>query len=494
MKIGNRLINIFNAAFSRGNPQDPVIASWFGAGAASSGEMVTAESAMTISAVYACVRYISQSLGSLPFPVYQRDKDGGKSRALNHYLYPVLNRKPNGKQTPMAFREMMTAHCLLRGNAYALIIGNGAPVTELIPLHPDRVEIIYQNGKRFYRYQPVNGAIVVYGQDAILHLMGLTLDGETGITPISYMAETFGTAMAAEKFAGRFFKNDATSGVYLKMPGRFKDKMARDNFKESFNAARTGGNQHKTIVLEDGLEMNNLGLTNKDSQFLESRQFGKSDIASIFGVPPHKIGDLTRGTFSNIEHQAIEAVVDCIRPWAVRWEQTVNLNLITESNYRSGIFAEILLDGLLRGDMASRYAAYSIGRQNGFLSANDVRALENMNPVEGGDIYLIPLNMVPANKAGADKSKQIIKAAAARAAHKEITAIAKERKKKFGEEFAKWADDFYAKHALYLAEAFACSPEVFDSVIAIWKTQSADGDIEAAARVAEIIALMEGKW
>ena len=300
---------------------------------------------------------------------------------------------------------MLQAHLSLRGNAYARIVSaNGAPVSALIPLHPDRVRPLPRpvNGRLAYEHWPLDGGREILLQEEILHLRGLSLagDGVLGLSPIDSLREAVGLALAAETYGARFYRNDARPGIVVKHPGRLSPEAAT-RLKASWNSQFAGAaNAHRTAVLEEGMDVVPIGMTAEQAQFLETRKFQRGEIASIFGVPPHKIGDLERATFSNIEHQAIEVVTDTIRPWAVAWEQALTRDLFTAEMRRTHMVA-FNLDGLLRGDIESRYRAYATGRQWGWLSANDVREREDMNRIEGGDLYLAPVNMTPAEKLAA---------------------------------------------------------------------------------------------
>jgi len=376
----------------------------FSGGASSSGMLVTAETAMRATAVHACVQYLARSIAAMPLILYRLLPDGGKRRDSDHPLARILHDQPNGWQTAFEFRATMQAHLALRGNAYARIIAsNGSPIEALVPLHPDRVRPLAHRirGRLAYEYFVPSGVREILLQEDVLHLRGLSLaeDGVLGLSPLDCMREAVGLALAAESYGARFYKNDARPGIVLKHPGRLSPEAAT-RLKESWNSRFEGvHNAHKTAVIEENMEVITIGMTAEQAQFLDTRKFQRNEIAAIFGVPPHKIGDLERATFSNIEHQAIEVVTDTIRPWAVAWEQALSRDLFTAEMRRTHKVA-FNLDGLLRGDIESRYRAYATGRQWGWLSANDVREREDMNRIEGGDIYMAPVNMTPAEKLG----------------------------------------------------------------------------------------------
>lgn len=386
------------------HPRDPVIAAWWGAGANSvSGQSVTPETAMRVAAVFSCIRVISESLAQLPLVLYRQLADG-KERAKDHPLYRILHTKPNRWQTPYEFKRMLSGHAALRGNGYAAIQStNGTAVAELVPLHPDRVRPFWYNDLPAYEYTPLNGPTRYIMHGEMFHLRGYSDDGLLGVNPISLHREAVGLALATEDHGARLFSNGVRPSGVLKMAGHLKDEETRKRFKQSFREAYAGSAKSgETLLLEDGLDWTQVGMTSEDAQFLETRQFQKSEIASIFRVPPHMIGDLTRSTNNNIEHQSLEFLTHTLGPWITCFEQAVTRDLIPESE-QEDLLAEFLADAMLRGDIKTRYAAYAAGRQWGFLSANDIRRKENMNPIEDGDEYLTPVNMLPAGeKPGAE--------------------------------------------------------------------------------------------
>jgi HK97 family phage portal protein len=369
------------------------------------GMSVTPESAMKLSAVFACVRVRSETLATCPLIIYKRLPNGGKVRAPEHPLYHVLHNSPNQWQTSVEYIEMTQAHLDLRGNAFSRILpGPRGAIDQLIPIHPDLVDVYrLENGRLKYRVRSrFTAEVDWYAQEDIFHLRGLSSDGLVGLSPIAVQRETMGSALGMQDYAARFFANDATSSTWLKHPGRFKDDAARDKFRENWQKSQTGSNRHKTAVLEDGMELKALGLSNKDSQFLEAYLASREEVCSIFRVPPHKIAILQRATNNNIEHQGIEFVTDCVQPMATRWERRINSDLIEPTSGAfdgAEYFAEFSVGGLLRGDLKSRYDAYAIGRNWGWICPNDVCNFEGMNPIpeeKGGNEYLRPLNMVPA--------------------------------------------------------------------------------------------------
>lgn len=362
----------------------------------SSGISVTPESAMRTAAVYACIKVLSEDVGKLPLPLYRRTRKNGRDgreRATDHPLYGLMNRRPNHLHTPITFRECVTASAAMRGNGISIISRIGSKVAAVTPVHPDRCRIKLNNsGDRIYTIRFDSGTEKDFPQSDILHVMGLTFNGFEGISPITYARETIGLSQATQKHGARTFSNGARMGGILSYPGRFKDPATGGRVADEFDSRTNGENAHKTIVLEEGMKWEKVTMTADDAQYLETRQFEIPEIARFWRMPLHKIGDLTRATFSNIEHQSIEYVVDTLSPWLIRWEQSLNASLLTEKEQNEYYF-EFLVDGLLRGDIKSRYEAYSRGILAGFLTRNEVRARENLEWIEGLDEPLTPTNM-----------------------------------------------------------------------------------------------------
>ncbi len=359
-----------------------------------SGMRVSPDAAMRLAAVYACVRILSETMASLPLVVYRPRKDGGKDRITDHWLYRVLGKRPNRFQNPFEWREMLQGHLALRGNAFCQIVANGrGEVTELIPIHPDRVRIeLLKDGEYRYRVRNQAGDEMVFPRGEIWHLRGLSSDGILGLSPIELSRESLGMALAAQDYGARFFSNDAKpTGGWIEFPGSFKDPEAKRVFRESYQAAQSGSNRGKVLVLENGMKFHEVGVTNKDAQFLELRKFQITDIARLFRVPPHMIADLDRVTFSNIEQQSLEFVMHTMTPWAERWEASIEADLMLDGDE---LEVEFDFANLMRGDAASRSAYYQSGIQNGWLTRNEVRIAENLNPIAGLDQPLRPLNMV----------------------------------------------------------------------------------------------------
>jgi HK97 family phage portal protein len=379
-------------------------------GGSSSGKTVNERSAMQMTAVYACVRVLSEAIAGLPLHLYRYGKDGNKEKALDHTLYRLLHDEPNPEMTSFIFRETMMTHLLLWGNAYAQIIRNGkGEVIALYPLMPNRMRVDRDaSGNLYYEYMrnsddaaTMKGSTVVLKATDILHIPGLGFDGLVGYSPIAMAKNAIGMSLAAEEYGAKFFANGAQPGGVLEHPGIIKDPA---RVRESWNSVYQGsGNSHRIAVLEEGMQYKPISISPNEAQFLETRKFQITEIARIFRVPPHMVGDLEKSSFSNIEQQSLEFVKYTLDPWVIRWEQNLSKSLFTEEE-KKDYFFKFNVDGLLRGDYVSRMNGYAVGIQNGFMSPNDVRSLENMDLIpdeEGGNIYVLNGNVVKLKEAGA---------------------------------------------------------------------------------------------
>ena len=379
-------------------------------GTTPSGKTVTERSAMQMTAVYSCVRILSEAVAGLPLHLYQYTDNGGKAMALGHPLYRLLHDEPNQEMSSFVFRETLMTHLLLWGNAYAQIIRNGkGEVVALYPLMPNRMEVNRdKNGKLYYLYSTqsddaptMKGPTVYLDPSEVLHIPGLGFDGLVGYSPIAMAKNAIGMAIACEEYGAKFFANGAAPGGVLEHPGTIKDpQRVRESWQSTFGGS---GNANKIAVLEEGMKYTPIGISPEQAQFLETRKFQINEIARIFRVPPHMVGDLEKSSFSNIEQQSLEFVKYTLDPWVIRWEQSIQRSLLSKDE-KSMYFVKFNLEGLLRGDYQSRMNGYAIGRQNGWMSANDIRELENLDRIpekDGGDLYLINGNMLPLQNAGA---------------------------------------------------------------------------------------------
>lgn len=379
-----------------------------------SGRTVSPGESLQLVTVFACVRVLAETLATLPLVVYRRQEPRGRIRDTSHVLYRTLHDRPNPEMTSVELRETLMGHVALRGNAYSQVVPLANGDVELWPLRPDRMRVVRrENGQIGYVYTLPSGEDRALTRREVFHVKGISPDGMVGYSPVTLAREAIGLGLALEEHGARIFGNGAEPGGVLQTDQLLSDE-AYDRLKTSWEAAHKGlENSHRVAILEEGVKWQQVSLSGRDSQWLEQRKYQRSEIAALFRVPPHMIQDLERTTFSNIEHQSIDFVVHTVRPWAVRWEQAIERDLLTEPSH----FVRFTVDGLLRGDIQSRYAAYSVGRQNGWLSANDVRELEDLNPLppEVGDIYWAPLNMVPADQLGQDGTTDATGARAFRA-------------------------------------------------------------------------------
>lgn len=378
-------------------------------GRTTSGKMVNERTALQTTAVYACVRILSETIASLPLHVY-RYTEGGKAKDTEHVLYTLLHDEPNPDMTSFVFRETLMSHLLIWGNAYSQILRDrSGQVIGLYPLLPDQMSVHRsEKGKLYYvynRYEEDNpnfqekGSIVL-SQEEVLHIPGLGFDGLIGYSPIALAKNAVGMTLACEEYGASFFSNGANPGGVLEHPGILKDPgKVRDSWNAVYQGTR---NAHKVAVLEEGMSYKQIGIPPEEAQFLETRKFQINEIARLFRIPPHMVGDLEKSSFSNIEQQSLEFVKYTLDPWVVRFEQALKKSLLLPEEKKTH-FIKFNVDGLLRGDYQSRMNGYAIGRQNGWLSTNDIRKLEELNPIpseEGGDLYLINGNMTKLKDAG----------------------------------------------------------------------------------------------
>jgi HK97 family phage portal protein len=373
--------------------------SWtIGTGTSASGVAVSPQTAMQSAAVYSSVKVLAESIGMLPLNLYRKEANNARTLLSDHPLHVLCHDQPNEWMTSVEFWEMMVMSLNLRGNAYAYINRNrSGQVVELLPLQPDMVQVEMSTDFQLeYRISMPDGAFKRLGVGEIFHIRGLTLNGWLGISPIAYARESIGLALATERFGGQLFKNGAKMGGVLEHPGKLS-KESYERIKTSFDEAHSGDNAHKTALLEEGMKFARISLSANDSQFLETRKYQRSEIAAIFRVPPHMIGDLERATFSNIEQQSLEFVNYSLMPWLVRIEKAIKRDLMT-TDERKTMTAKFNVSGLLRGDASARSALYHNGILDGWMTRNEARAAESelgivLSPIDGLDLPLIPLNM-----------------------------------------------------------------------------------------------------
>ncbi len=396
---------------SRDKPQNSTNGSSyrFFFGGSTAGKIVTEHSAMQMTAVYSCVRILAEAVAGLPLHLYSYNDNGGTDKEVKHPLYSLLYSEPNPEMTSFVFRETLMTHLLLWGNAYAQIIRNGkGEVIALYPLMPNRMSVDRDSsGNIIYTYQTssddaktMKGCTVTLKSTDVLHIPGLGFDGLVGYSPIAMAKNSIGMAIACEEYGAKFFANGAAPSGVLEHPSTLKDPS---RVRESWNATFGGSsNSNKVAVLEEGMKYTPIAISPEQAQFLETRKFQINEIARIFRVPPHMVGDLEKSSFSNIEQQSLEFVKYTLDPWVIRWEQAMARALLSQSE-KSKYFIKFNVDGLLRGDYESRMNGYATARQNGWMSANDIRGLENLDKIsaeDGGDLYLINGNMTKLADAG----------------------------------------------------------------------------------------------
>lgn len=401
-----------NWPFSKNRPKNSLPGDQyrFYMGYSTAEKVVTERSSMQITAVYACVRVLSEAVASLPLHFYHYKEDGSKEKALKHPLYFLLHDEPNPEMTSFIFKETMMTHLLLWGNFYCQIIRNGkGEVVALYPLMPNRMTVDRdEKGRLYYSYQhqsdeagTMRNETVILHQDELMHIPGLGFDGLIGYSPIAMMKNALGTSIACDEYASKFFANGASPSGVLEHPGILKNP---EKVRESWNQAFSGSqNAHKTVVLEEGMKYAPISINPQDSQFLETRKFQLEEVARAFRCPCHLINDLDHATFSNIEEQSLEFVTYTLEPWLVRIESAIGKSLLREDE-KGKYYARFNVDGLLRGDYASRMQGYATGINNGFMCVNDVRMLENLDLVpeeDGGNTFMVNGTMQKLSEVGA---------------------------------------------------------------------------------------------
>ncbi|MDG4756061.1 phage portal protein [Micromonospora sp. WMMD718] len=377
---------------------------WFtGGSSTASGPWVSEDTALHYSPFFAGVNAIATDVGKLPLPLYER-LERGKRRAREHRVYRVLHDQPNEIMPPVVFKRTLQGHALTWGTGYAHVLRNGrGEVTEVWPIRPDRITPeVTRTGpgklKVTYRYvDDVNGIYTRLFPDEVLPIGGLGYDGIRGYSVVKLARQSIGMGLATEQFGNSFFSNGARPGGVLKTSKKMSPEGHKRLQADWENLHRGLDRAQRVAILEEGLEWQDIGIPPEDAQFLETRKLQVNEMCRWLRLPPHKIGDLERATFSNIEWQSLEYLQDTLLGWLVTWEQYTNMRLLTERE-RPRFFAEHIVDAITRGDLKSRYEAYAIGRNWGWLSGDDIRERENENPLPDGrgETYLVPLNMQPA--------------------------------------------------------------------------------------------------
>jgi HK97 family phage portal protein len=448
---------------------------WYGPAMSSvAGVHISPETAMQISAVYACVRVLAESIASLPVKLYGRGIRGNKIPRDDHPLYPVLHHRPTAWQTSYDWRSTLQGWVALRGRAFCRIVTEGRSFADrLVPLRPDRMVLQEQlgDGRLAYRYHDDKGGTEILFSDELFRLNGLSSDGFEGLSPVTVARRAFGIAAATEEHGARLFQNGAKPGGLLETDAQLSD-AARKNLRESWAAMHQGvSNSSRVAILEEGLKWHSVSMTPEDSQFLETRRFQVQDVARWFRVPLHLLGDLERSTHSNIEAQQIDFVVHTLRPWLVNWEQSIKRDLLPLER-DADVYAEFSVDGLLRGDSQARATLYQRGINDGWMTRNEVRAKENLDDLPGLDRPLLPLNIatvddqgnienpnmdaaaepMPAPEPQNARFQRMIEAAANRSITRETKAI-EGAWKRDPDAFDGWLGEFYAGHVEWAADA-----------------------------------------
>jgi len=463
-----------NPSTNLANPSEWLV-DYFGGGDTHAGRKVSGQSAMQSSVVYACVRVLADTIASLPLVIYRRLPDGGKERAANHPSSGALKNNPNPWMTSFVWRETSQTHIHLFGNAYSVVEKNqNGRAVSFIPVKPTDVSVEFDDAGELTYTVKSGGTLSRMPSDRVLHIPGLGFDGISGRSDIGFARQAIGLSLGAEEYGARWFGNGARpSGVYT-TPGTLTDKT-RGKLREALKTIHGGvSNAHRIALLEGGVTWMPTSVPPEDSQFLETRRFQAEDIARVFRVPGHMIGIRDNQPRANVEQEAIDFVTHTVRPWLVRWEQEINRKLFDGTNF----FAEFMVDGLLRGDFASRMAGFSTALQNGILNRNEARAMENRNAIEGGDKFTVQLNLqdvedigedvsadtaIPAAPSGGARSvvlsplRPLVYDVVQRLAGKESRAIKQGAKRceTKGEDWLVWVNAFYDDHASAVRMAFA---------------------------------------
>lgn len=452
-----------------------------------SGAIVTSETAIRYSTVYKCVRAYADALGTMPRRLMRQTDPRKRDRVLDHPVARLLSIRPNRWQTPAQFVGMLEAHVQLRGRGYAEIFFDGKlQPNELVPIHPDRVTTeVMLDGSPRWRVAPPRGfagdpRVLLPGE--MLHITGFTMDGVEGVSPIEAEREAIGSAIAARDFGSRFWNNDARPPFWIEVPGKFKTTEDKSTFREGWQASYGGSNRHRPAVLDHGMKLHEMGLNNSDAQWLEARKYSDVDLCGIWKVPPHKVGILSDAKYANIEQQAIEWVTDSLLPRIVMWEEIIHRDLL---GHDDELYVKLIPDQLLRGDIKARYEAYSKGIQDGHLTRNEARALEDRDALPGLDEPLQPLNMRGANQPivaspgrSSDRAEAILQAAAERVARREAALVDRMAR---GQESAPEA---WAKHARFVADVLAVPSDV--AVGYVDKVQARFDELQAGGQLASI--------
>ena len=367
------------------------------------GVNVSEDSALSYSTVYACVRVLSESVASLPISVLKKENDGDRTNDITHPVYKLLAKRPNSYMTSFTWRQILMTNLVLNGNSFFKIErDSSARPVSLTYIHSDNVYCKLVDGELYYEIKKTNEIV---SHENMLHFLGLGYDGIKGKSVIETHRDTIGLSIAANKFGGSFYGNAAAPSGILSHPGKLS-KEAAERLKYSWNSTYAGGpnNAHKTAILEEGMAFKPVSLSPQDADFLNTRKFQVSEIARIFRVPPHMIGDLERATFSNIEQQSLDFLIHTLRPYLVNLEQELERKLFRE-NEQDTYYIKFNTNGLLRGDSEARAKFYKDMSSIGVLSVNEIRRLEDLNDIgDIGDQHYYALNYGAIGEANEDES------------------------------------------------------------------------------------------
>lgn len=376
--------------------RDPALVALFGGNESESGVVVTEQTALNYAAVWGAVRVISEGIASLPLHLYRRESNGRK-RATDHPLYTVLHSMPCPNIPALCWRETIQAHALTHGNGYAEIERNSAGVpANLWILPPNMVyPAMAETGEVVYEYRHPQLGNHTLDSRNVFHIRGLSFDGLVGYSPVHQARESLGLGMAAQTFGARLFGSGARPSGVLEHPGTLSDDAAK-RLRNDFERIHSGlSNSHRVAVLEEGMKWQSLGFPPDEAQFLQTREYQVQEVARWFNLPLSKLRVPGSG-YASIEAENLVFISETLRPWLIRWEQEISAKLLMPWE-RSNYYAEFLVDAILRADQATRYNSYAVGRNWGWLSVNEIRALENLEPIPGGEVFLQPLNMQPLN-------------------------------------------------------------------------------------------------
>ena len=474
----------FSKRASLENPRTPIdnntLDYIFNGPPTASGVQVSEQSALRSSAVWACIRILAESVSSLPFHVYEINSDGSKGRVRSDRRVDLLERTPNSDTTPAVWKETLQAHLGGWGNAYSYVIRDmaGRP-RELIPLLPDSTSVRrdVDSGKLVYQ-STIDGTTYRMRPQDVIHVPGLGYDGLVGYSPIAMHRQSIGLAISAEEYGARFFAGDATVSGVIELPAKLADTTS---LEESWKRAHSGiKNAHRIAVLEQGAKYQKIGIPPGDAQFIETRKFQINDIARIYRIPPHMIADLEHATFTNIEHQSLEFVKYTLMPWLVKWEQELTRKLFTGPEQRR-FYVKINVEGLLRGDQATRYAAYREARETGWMNINEIREKEDLNGIgsDGDEYLLIPTGYTDVNndsdsdsdndndndsdndsRSNNDRMALLEQKLAERVLAREINSVKKEYKKGGFDQVGVWYEENKNKVAEFISDSFNVDKEL----------------------------------